>query len=144
MSVTAAPGLDQGQILDAIFRLRDSELVVSDELAKSLIQCSNKAEYSVYQFGRHLLEDGVHVALADGQPLLSGNVRIWAELSEDEGYMEWIITFQLQQLKVFASSQFNTDCTLVPGNENDLIFAKSEIDRALRQAAQRALKSYIS
>ena len=144
MSVTAAPGLDQGQILDAIFRLRDSELVVSDELAKSLIQCSNKAEYSVYQFGRHLLEDGVHVALADGQPLLSGNVRIWAELSEDEGYMEWTITFQLQQLKVFASSQFNTDCTLVPGNENDLIFAKSEIDRALRQAAQRALKSYIS
>ncbi len=144
MSVTAAPGLDQGQILDAIFRLRDSELVVSDELAKSLIQCSNKAEYSVYQFGRHLLEDGVHVALADGQPLLSGNVRIWAELSEDEGHMEWTITFQLQQLKVFASSQFNTDCTLVPGNENDLIFAKSEIDRALRQAAQRALKSYIS
>ena len=144
MSVTAAPGLDQGQILDAIFRLRDSELVVSDELAKSLIQCSNKAEYSVYRCDRHLLEDGVHVALADGQPLLSGNVRIWAELSEDEGYMEWIITFQLQQLKVFASSQFNTDCTLVPGNENDLIFAKSEIDRALRQAAQRALKSYIS
>ena len=144
MSVTADPGLDQGQLLDTIFRLRDAELVVSDELAKSLIQCSNEAEYSVYQFHPHVLEDGVHVVLANGQPLLSGNVRIWAELSEDEGHMEWTITFQLQQLKVFASGQFNTDNTLVPGNEKDRIFAKSEIDRALRQAAQRALKSYIS
>ena len=144
MSVTADPGLDQGQILDTIFRLRDAELVVSDELAKSLIQCSNEGEYSVYQCDLHVLEDGVHVALADGQPLLSGNVLIWSELSEDEWHMEWTITFQLHKLKVFASGQFNTDHTLVPGNEKDRIFAKSEIDRALRPAAQRALKSYIS
>jgi hypothetical protein len=144
VSVTADPGLDQGQLLDTIFRLRDAELVVSDELAKSLIQCSNEGEYSVYQCHLNVLEDGVHVSLVNDQPLLSGNVRIWAELSEDEGHMEWTITFQLQQLKVFASSQFNTDYTLVPGNEKDRIFAKSEIHRALRQAAQRALKSYIS
>ena len=144
MSVTADPGLDQGQLLDTIFRLRDAELVVSDELAKNLIQCSNEGEYSVYQCHLNGLEDGVHVSLVNGQPLLSGNVRIWAELSEDEGNMEWTITFQLHQIKVFASGQFSLDNTLVPGNEKDRIFAKSEIDRALRQAAQRALKSYIS
>lgn len=144
MSVSATPGLDQGQLLDTIFRLRDAELVVSDELAKNLIQCSNEGEYSVYQCHLNDLEDGVHVSLVNGQPLLSGNVRIWAELSEDEGNMEWTITFQLHQLKVFASGQFSLDNTLVPGNEKDRIFAKSEIDRALRQAAQRALKSYIS
>lgn len=144
MSVTADPVLDQGQLLDTIFRLRDADLVVSDELVKSLIQCSNNGEYSVYQCDLHVLEDGVHVSLVNGQPLLSGNVRIWAELSEDEGHMEWTITFQLHQLKVFASGQFNTDNTLVPGNEKDRIFAKSEIDRAIRPAAQRALKSYIS
>lgn len=144
MSVTADPGLDQGQLLDTIFRLRDAELVVSDELAKSLIQCSNEGEYSVYQFHLNGLEDGVHVSLVNDQPLLSGKVRIWAELSEDEGNMEWTITFQLHQLKVFASGQFSLDNTLVPGNEKDRIFAKSEIDRALRQAAQRALKAYIS
>ena len=144
MSVSATPGLDHGQLLDTIFRLRDAELVVSDELAKNLIQCSNEGEYSVYQCHLNGLEDGVHVSLVNGQPLLSGNVRIWAELSEDEGNMEWTITFQLHQLKVFASGQFSLDNTLVPGNEKDRIFAKSEIDRALRQAAQRALKSYIS
>ena len=144
MSVTAAPGLDQGQLLDTIFRLRDAELVVSDELAKSLIQCSNEGEYSVYQCHLNGLEDGVHVSLVNGQPLLSGKIRIWAELSEDEGNMEWTITFELNQLKVFASGQFSLDNTLVPGNEKDRIFAKSEIDRALRQAAQRTLKSYIS
>lgn len=144
MSVTAAPSLDQGQLLDTIFRLRDAELVVSDELAKSLIQCSNKAEYSVYQYQLHVIEDGVHVALADGQPLLSGMVWIWSELAEDDGHMEWRMTFQLQQLKVFASGQFNTDNTLVPGSEKDRIFAKAEIERSLRPAAQRALKSYIS
>ena len=144
MSVTADPGLDQGQLLDNLFALREGDIVVSDLLAKNLIQCASRAEYSVYQCHLHVLEDGVYVALANGQPLLSGNVRIWAELSEDEGHMEWTITFQLQQLKVFASGQFNTDNTLVPGNEKDRIFAKSEIDRTLRQAAQRALKSYIS
>lgn len=144
MSVTADPGLDQGQLLETLFRLRDAELVVSAELAKRLIQCSNKGEYSVYQCDHHILEDGVHVALANGQPLLSGKVRIWAELSEDEGNMEWTITFQLHQLKVFASGQFSLDNTLVPDSETDRIFAKGEIDRALRQAAQRALKSYIS
>lgn len=144
MSVTAAPSLDQGQLLDTIFRLRDAELVVSDELAKNLIQCSNEGEYSVYQCHLNGLEDGVHVSLVNGQPLLSGTVRIWAELSEDEGNMEWTITFQLQQLKVFASGQFNTDNTLVPGNEKDRIFAKAEIERSLRPAAQRALKAYIS
>ena len=144
MSVTATPGLDQGQLLETLFRLRDAELVVSAELAKNLIQCSNEGEYSVHQCHLNGLEDGVHVSLVNGQPLLSGNVRIWAELSEDEGNMEWTITFQLQQLKVFASGQFSLDNTLVPGNEKDRIFAKSEIDRALRQAAQRALKSYIS
>lgn len=144
MSVTAAPGLDQGQLLDTIFRLRDAELVVSDELAKSLIQCSNEGEYSIYQCHLNGLEDGVHVSLVNGQPLLSGKVQIWAELSEDEGNMEWTITFQLHQLKVFASGQFSLDNTLVPDNEKDRIFAKSEIDRSLRQAAQRALKSYIS
>ena len=144
MSVTADPGLDQGQLLDTIFHLRDAELVVSDELAKSLIQCSNEAEYSVYQCHLNVLEDGVHVSLVNDKPLLSGKVRIWAELSEDEGNMEWTITFQLHQLKVFASGQFSLDNTLVPGNEKDRIFAKSEIDRTLRQAAQRALKAYIS
>lgn len=144
MSVTAAQSLDQGQLLDTIFRLRDAELVVSDELAKRLIQCSNEGEYSVYQCHFNGLEDGVHVSLVNGQPLLSGNVRIWAELSEDEGNMEWTITFQLQQLKVFASGQFNTDNTLVPGSEKDRIFAKAEIERSLRPAAQRALKAYIS
>ena len=144
MSVTADPGLDQVQLLDTIFRLRDAELVVSDELAKNLIQCSNEGEYSVYQCHINGLEYGVHVSLVNGQPLLSGKVRIWAELSEDEGNMEWTITFQLHQLKVFASGQFSLDNTLVPGNEKDRIFAKSEIDRALRPAAQRALKSYIS
>ena len=144
MSVTADPGLDQGQLLDTIFRLCDAELVVSDELAKNLIQCSNEGEYSVYQCHLNGLEDGVHVSLVNGQPLLSGNVRIWAELAEDDGNMEWTITFQLHQLKVFASGQFSLDNTLVPGNEKDRIFAKSEIDRALRRAAQRALESYIS
>lgn len=144
MSVTAAPSLDQGQLLDTIFRLRDAELVVSDELAKSLIQCSNEAEYSVYQYHLYFLEDGVHVALADGQPLLSGMVWIWSELSEDDGHMEWRMTFQLHQLKVFASGQFSLDNTLVPGSEKDRIFAKAEIERSLRPAAQRVLKSYIS
>ena len=144
MSVTAAPSLDQGQLLDTIFRLRDADLVVIDELAENLIRCSNEAEYSVYQCHLNGLEDGVHVSLVNGQPLLSGKVRIWAELSEDEGNREWMIAFQLHQLKVYASGQFSLDNTLVPGNEKDRIFAKSEIDRALRQAAQRALKSYIS
>lgn len=144
MSVTATPGLDQGQLLETLFRLRDAELVVSAELAKNLIQCSNEGEYSVHQCHLNGLEDGVHVSLVNGQPLLSGNVRIWAELSEDEGNMEWTITFQLHQLKVFASGQFSLDNTLVPGNEKDRIFAKGEVDRALRQAAQRALKTYIS
>lgn len=144
MSVSATPSLDQGQLLDNLFALREGDIVVSDLLAKNLIQCANSAEYSVYQCHLYVLEDGVQVALANGQPLLSGKVRIWAELSDDEDNMEWTITFHVQQIKVFANGQFSLEHTLIPDNEKNRIFAKAEIERSLRPAAQRALKAYIS
>lgn len=144
MIVSSTPWLDQGQLLDTLFHLREGDIIVNDELAKSLIRCANEAEYSVYQCHLYVLEDGVQVALANGQPLLSGKVRIWAELSDDEDNMEWTITFHVQQIKVFANGQFSLEHTLIPDNEKNRIFAKAEIERSLRPAAQRALKAYIS
>ena len=142
MSVSATPSLDQGQLLDNLFALREGDIVVSDLLAKNLIQCSSRAEYSVFQLYAVSLTGQVYVTHPCGKPILDGAVHISAELSDDEGHIEWVLAFETDLGKLVASGDFDLDTMLHHGNP--IAYAKAEIERSIRPAAQRALKAYIS
>ena len=144
MSVSATPGLDQGQLLDNLFALREGDIVVSDLLAKNLIQCASSAEYSVHQLYAVALTGQVYVTHPCGKPILDGAVHISAELSEDEDHIEWVLAFETDLGKLVASGDFDLEMPLHFSNPSDIAYAKTEIERSLRHAAQRALKSYIS
>lgn len=144
MSVTAAPSLDQGQLLDNLFALREGDIVVSDELAKSLIQCASSAEYSVYQLYAVALTGQVYVTHPCGKPILDGAVHISAELSDDEDHIEWVLAFETDLVKMVASGDFDLEMPLHFSNPSDVAYAKAEIERSLRPAAQRVLKAYAS
>ena len=143
MSVSATPSLDQGQLLDNLFALREGDIVVSDLLAKNLIQCANSAEYSVYQLYAVSLTGQVYVTHPCGKPILDGAVHISAELIDDEGRIELVLAFETDLGKLVASGDFDLDTTLHHGNPSDIAYAKAEIERSIRPAAQRALKAYI-
>lgn len=144
MSVSATPGLYQGQLLDNLFALREGDIVVSDLLAKNLIQCANSAAYSVYQLYAVTLTGQVYITHPCGKPILDGAVHISAEISEDEGHIEWVLAFETDLGKLVASGDFDLETTIHHGNTNDISYAKAEIERSLRPAAHRALKAYIS
>ena len=86
----------------------------------------------------------VHVTHPCGKPILDGTVHISAELSEDEDHIEWVLAFETDLGKLVASGDFDLDTTLHHGNPSDVAYAKAEIERSLRPAAQRALKAYAS
>ena len=144
MSVSATPSLDQGQLLDNLFALREGDIVVSDLLAKNLIQCAHRAEYSLYQLYAVDLTGQVYVTHPCGKPILDGVVHINAELIDNEDHIEWVLVFETDIGKLVASGDFDLEMPLHFGNERVVAYAKSEIERSLRPAAQRALKSYIS
>lgn len=144
MSVSATPCLDQGQLLDNLFALREGDIVVSDLLAKNLIQCASRAEYSLYQLYAVTLTGHVYITHPCGKTILDGAVHICAELSEDEDHIEWVLAFEIDLGKLVASGDFDLEMPLHFGNERVVAHAKAEIERSLRPAAQRALKSYIS
>lgn len=144
MSVSATPSLDQGQLLDNLFALREGDIVVSDLLAKNLIQCAHRAEYSLYQLYAVDLTGQVYVTHPCGKPILDGVVHINAELIDNEDHIEWVLVFETDIGKLVASGDFDLEMPLHLGNERVVAYAKSEIERSLRPAAQRALKSYIS
>ena len=144
MSVSATPGLDQGQLLDNLFALREGDIVVSDLLAKNLIQCASSAEYSAYRLYAVSITGQVYVTHPCGKPILYGAVNISAELSDDEDHIEWVLAFETDLGKLVASGDFDLETTLHHGNPSDIAFSKAEIERSLRPEAQRALKSYIS
>lgn len=144
MSVTADPGLDQGQLLDNLFALREGDIVVSDLLAKNLIQCARRAEYSLYQLYAVDLTGQVYITHPCGKPILDRIVHISAELREDEDHIEWVLVFETDLGKLVASGDFDLETTLHFSNPSDVAYAKAEIERSLRPAAQRALKAYIS
>ena len=144
MSVSSSPGLDQGQLLDNLFALREGDIVVSDLLAKNLIQCTNSAAYSVYQLYAVTLTGQAHITHPCGKPILDGAVHISAEISEDEGHIEWVLAFETDLGKLVASSDFDLGTTIHHDNTYDISYAKAEIERSLRPAAHRVLKAYIS
>ena len=144
MSVSATHGLDQGQLLDNLFALREGDIVVSDLLAKNLIQCANRAEYSLYQLYAVNLTGQVYVTDSCGKPILDGVVHISANLSDDEDHIEWVLVFDTDIGKLVASGDFDLEMPLHFGNERVVAYAKAEIERSLRPTAQRALKAYIS
>ena len=144
MSVSATPSLDQGQLLDNLFALREGDIVVSDLLAKNLIQCASSAEYSVFQLYAVTLTGKVYITHPCGKPILDGIVHISAELSDDEDHIEWVLAFETDLGKLVASGDFDLEMPLHHGNPSDIAYAKAEIERSLRPAAQRALNAYIS
>lgn len=144
MSVSATPSLDQGQLLDNLFALREGDIVVSDLLAKNLIQCARRAEYSLYQLYAVDLTGQVYVTHPCGKPILDGAVHISAELSDDEDHIEWVLVFETDIGKLVASGDFDLEMPLHFGNERVVAYAKAEIERSLRPAAQRVLKAYAS
>ena len=94
MSVSATPSLDQGQLLDNLFALREGDIVVSDLLAKNLIQCAHRAEYSLYQLYAVDLTGQVYVTHPCGKPILDGVVHINAELIDNEDHIEWVRVYE--------------------------------------------------